>query len=162
MKTKAAILWKVNTPWSVEEIDLDRPKRGEVLVKIKAAGLCHSEEHVVTGAAAFTPEMIQALGRDQIPVIGGHEGAGVVIEVGEGVASLAPGDHVAASFIPSCGRCYWCSTGKQNLCDLGARLFAPGMITDATDRHHARGQWVNTYCKVGTFAAHRRRGPGGV
>ena len=94
VKTKAAILWEVNTPWSVEEIDLDEPKAGEVLVKIAASGLCHSDEHLVTGDLPF-----------ELPIIGGHEGAGVVEKVGENVSWLAPGDHVVFGFIPSCGRC---------------------------------------------------------
>ena len=109
VKTKAAILWEVNTPWSVEEIELDPPKAGEVLVKMAASGLCHSDEHLVTGDLPF-----------ELPIIGGHEGAGVVEEVGDNVSWLAPGDHVVFGFIPSCGRCPSCSTGHQNLCDLGA------------------------------------------
>jgi len=154
MKTRAAVLWEVEQPWSIEEIDLGSPKRGEVLVKMKAAGLCHSDEHLVTGDTQLSPEMLEAVGREVLPIIGGHEGAGVVVEVGEGVTTVEPGDHVAASFIPSCGRCHWCINGHQNLCDLGAALFMPGMITDGTDRHHVRGQWVNTMCKVGSFSEH--------
>ena len=96
MKTKAAILWERNTPWSVEEIELDPPKHGEVLVQIKASGMCHSDEHVVTGdLAGATPAP---------PMIGGHEGAGVVAEVGEGVDWLAPGDHVVFGFAVAQGR----------------------------------------------------------
>ncbi len=154
MKTRAAVLWKINEPWSVEEVDLDDPKTGEVMIQMKAAGLCHSDEHLLTGETTLPPEMLEALGREFIPIIGGHEGAGVVVKVGEGVTSVVPGDHVTASFIPSCGRCHWCATGHQNLCDLGAFLFAPGMMTDGTDRHHVRGQWVNTMCKLGTFSEH--------
>jgi S-(hydroxymethyl)glutathione dehydrogenase/alcohol dehydrogenase len=154
MKTRAAVLWKYKEPWSIEEVDLDPPKAGEVLVQMKAAGLCHSDEHLVTGETRFSPEMLELAGREMLPAIGGHEGAGVVVEVGENVTTVAPGDHVAASFIPSCGRCHWCVTGHQNLCDLGAFLFAPGMITDGTDRHHVRGEWVNTFCKLGTFSEH--------
>ena len=93
MKTKAAILWERNTPWSVEEIELDPPKAGEVLVKLAASGMCHSDEHVVTG------DMLMP----HYPCIGGHEGAGEVIAVGPGVMSVEVGDHVSMSFIPSCG-----------------------------------------------------------
>jgi S-(hydroxymethyl)glutathione dehydrogenase/alcohol dehydrogenase len=143
MKTKAAILWETNTPWSVEEIDLDPPKAGEVLVKLAASGLCHSDEHLVTGDLPFA-----------LPIIGGHEGAGVVQEVGEGVSWLAPGDHVVFGFIPSCGRCVSCSTGHQNLCDLGARLGLGMQISDGTARHHAQGKDVGTMCLLGTFAHH--------
>jgi S-(hydroxymethyl)glutathione dehydrogenase/alcohol dehydrogenase len=154
MKTKAAVLWEYGDDWKIEEVDLDPPKAGEVLVQMKAAGLCHSDEHVRVGDTKLSPEMVEQFGREFIPCIGGHEGAGVVVEVGENVKTVAPGDHVAASFIPSCGRCYSCVTGKQNLCDLGMYLFGPGMITDQTDRHTVNGQWVNTMCKLGTFSEH--------
>ncbi len=141
MKTQAAILWETNTPWSVEEIDLDPPGPGEVLVKLAASGLCHSDEHLVTGDFPF-----------ELPLIGGHEGAGVVQEVGAEVSWLAPGDHVVFGFIPSCGRCVSCSTGHQNLCDLGALLGAARQISDGTSRHHARGVDLGLMCLVGTFA----------
>jgi S-(hydroxymethyl)glutathione dehydrogenase/alcohol dehydrogenase len=112
VKTKAAILWERNTLWSVEEIELDPPKTSEVLVKLAASGLCHSDEHIVTGdLAGATAEP---------PCIGGHEGAGVVEEVGPGVFSLAPGDHVVFGFVPACGRCPSCASGHSNVCDLGA------------------------------------------
>ncbi|MEI6403986.1 MAG: NDMA-dependent alcohol dehydrogenase [Actinomycetota bacterium] len=143
MKTKAAVLWEVNTPWSVEEIDLDPPGPGEVLVKLAASGMCHSDEHLVTGDLPFG-----------LPIIGGHEGAGVVQEVGEGVSWLSPGDHVVFGFIPSCGRCASCSTGHQNLCDLGALMGLGRQITDGGSRHHARGQDLGLMCILGTFAHH--------
>ena len=143
MKTKAAVLWETGQPWSVEEIELDPPKAGEVLVKIAASGMCHSDEHLVTGDLPFA-----------LPIIGGHEGAGVVEAVGEGVSWLAPGDHVVFGFIPSCGRCPSCSTGHQNLCDLGALMGGGRQITDGTSRHHARGQDLGTMCILGTFAHH--------
>ncbi len=142
MKTKAAILWEVGTPWSVEEIELDPPKAGEVLVKLAASGMCHSDEHVVTGDLPF-----------DLPLIGGHEGAGVVMEVGEGVNGIETGDHVVFGFIPSCGRCISCSTGHQNLCDLGA-LLAFGKQVDGTSRHHAQDKDLSTMCILGTFAHH--------
>ncbi len=142
MKTKAAVLWEVNTPWSIEEVELDPPGPGEVLVKIAASGMCHSDEHLVTGDLPFA-----------LPIIGGHEGAGVVQEVGEGVSWLSPGDHVVFGFIPSCGRCPSCSTGHQNLCDLGA-LLGLGRQVDGTSRHHAKGQDLGLMCMLGTFAHH--------
>ena len=143
MKTKAAILWEVNAPWSVEEIELDAPKAGEVLVKISASGMCHSDEHLVTGDLPF-----------ELPIIGGHEGAGVVQQVGPGVSWLQPGDHVVFGFIPSCGRCVSCSTGHSNLCDLGAYLGTGKQISDQTSRHHAKGKDLATMCLLGTFAEH--------
>ena len=103
MKTKAAILWDLNKEWSVEEIDLDPPGPGEVLVKLAASGMCHSDEHLVTGDLPFA-----------LPIIGGHEGAGVVQEVGAGVSWFEPGDHVVFGFIPSCGRCESCATGHSS------------------------------------------------
>ncbi len=143
MQTKAAILWETNKPWSVEDIELDAPKAGEVRVKLAASGMCHSDEHLVTGDLPFA-----------LPIIGGHEGAGVVEEVGEGVSWLAPGDHVVFGFIPSCGRCPSCSTGHQNLCDLGALMGIGQQITDGTSRHHAQGSDLGLMCLLGTFAHH--------
>ena len=125
MQTKAAILWEVDTPWSVEDIELDDPKEGEVRVKLAASGMCHSDEHLVTGDLPF-----------ELPIIGGHEGAGVVTKVGPGVSWLEEGDHVVFGFIPSCGRCPSCSTGHQNLCDLGAIMAAGLQASDMTSRHH--------------------------
>src|SRR4029078_6615157 len=118
MKTKAAVLHDVHQDWQIEEITGDPPKAGEVLVEWKVAGMCHSDEHLVTGDMVPPPEVRGAVGgiADIFPIIGGHEGAGVIAEVGPGVRSVAVGDHVSASFIPSCGRCRYCSTGRQNLC----------------------------------------------
>ena len=110
MKTKAAILWEVNTPWSVEEIELDPPKPGEVLVKLAASGMCHSDEHLVTGDLPFA-----------LPIIGGHEGAGVVQEVGDGRQLARPRRprrvrvHPVAAVVARAAR-----PATQNLCDLGA------------------------------------------
>src|SRR5690348_1448529 len=111
MQTRAAILYAPNTDWKIETIELDPPQAGEVLVKLAATGLCHSDEHAVTGDMPTT-----------LPLIGGHEGAGVIQAVGAGVTELAVGDHVVFSFLPSCGRCPSCASGQQNLCDLGAFL----------------------------------------
>jgi NDMA-dependent alcohol dehydrogenase len=143
VKTKAAVLWEVGKEWSVEEIELDPPKAGEVLVQMAASGMCHSDEHLVTGDLPF-----------QLPIIGGHEGAGVVQEVGEGVSWLQPGDHVVFGFIPSCGRCASCSTGHQNLCDLGQYLGLGMQVSDLTSRHHAQGHDLGLMCCIGTFSLH--------
>ena len=153
MKTRAAILWEPHTDWSVEDIELDPPKKGEVLVKLAASGLCHSDEHMVTGDMVIDPEIATAFGVNQFPVIGGHEGAGVVEEVGPQVAGLEVGDHVVFSFIPSCGRCPSCSTGKQQLCELGAFILAGKQFTDFTSRHHSKdGKDLGTMVALGTFA----------
>lgn len=141
-KTRAAICWGVGEEWSVEEIELDPPRAGEVLVRVAATGLCHSDEHILTGDSPMPT-----------PMIGGHEGSGVIEAVGPGVHRLAPGDHVVLGFIPSCGRCPSCSTGHQNLCDLGA-LIGYGRQVDGTSRHHARGRDLNLMCLLGAFADH--------
>jgi S-(hydroxymethyl)glutathione dehydrogenase/alcohol dehydrogenase len=141
MQTDAAVLWNVGGEWTMETVDLDPPKEGEVLLRLMASGMCHSDEHLVTGDLPFA-----------LPIIGGHEGAGIVEEVGPGVTSVKPGDHVVLGFIPSCGRCPSCSTGHQNLCDLGAALGLGRQIADGTSRHHVNGQDVGLMCLLGTFA----------
>jgi NDMA-dependent alcohol dehydrogenase len=153
MQTRAAILWEPHTEWSVEDIELDPPKRGEVLVKLAASGLCHSDEHMVTGDMALPPDIAELMGISQFPVIGGHEGAGEIIEVGEGVTDLAVGDHVVFSFIPSCGRCPSCRKGQSQVCDLGAFLLGGRQFTDQTARHHSKdGRDLGTMVALGTFA----------
>lgn len=131
MKTKGAVLWGLNEKWSVEEIELDPPQEGELLVEFEATGLCHSDHHIRTG------DMFGV----SFPLIGGHEGAGVVREVGPGVRDVAAGDHVVTSFLPACGRCRWCATGHQNLCDYGATILA-GVQPDGTFRRRARGRGI--------------------
>jgi S-(hydroxymethyl)glutathione dehydrogenase / alcohol dehydrogenase len=142
MKTKGAILWEFNKPWSVEEISIGDPVRDEVKIQLEAAGMCHSDHHLVTGDMPM-------LG---FPVLGGHEGADIVTEVGPGVDDLAPGDHVVLSFIPSCGKCRSCQAGMANLCDLGAHLLGGAAISDGTYRIQARGQNVYPMALLGTFA----------
>ncbi len=140
MKTKAAILWESGQPWSVEEIELDAPLQNEVLVRIEASGMCHSDDHVRVG------DGIAAL-----PTIGGHEGAGVIEAIGPGIENLAVGDHVVFSFLPACGRCHWCSIGRSNLCDYGQFLMTGETITGG-HRAHARGQGVGALSLIGTFS----------
>ncbi len=153
MDTRAAILWEQHADWSVEDITLDDPKAGEVKVELAASGLCHSDEHLVTGDMVLDPEIAKMMGLAQFPVIGGHEGAGTVVEVGPGVTSLAVGDHVALGFIPACGRCPSCARGWQHLCDLGAFLLAGRQVTDLTARHHAKdGTDLGLMCCLGTFS----------
>ncbi|MGY1654158.1 NDMA-dependent alcohol dehydrogenase [Geodermatophilus sp. SYSU D01119] len=142
MKTKGAILWGVGEEWSIEEIELGDPREGEVQVQLAASGLCHSDEHLVTGG---TPVAFY-------PVIGGHEGSGVVTKVGPGVTGLQEGDHVVTAFIPACGQCPPCSKGMQNLCDLGASLLAGTAISDGSYRVQAKGQDVIPMCLLGTFS----------
>ncbi|HEX6425189.1 MAG TPA: NDMA-dependent alcohol dehydrogenase, partial [Acidimicrobiales bacterium] len=152
MQTRAAILWEPNTEWSVEDIELDAPKAGEVKVQLAASGLCHSDEHLLTGDMVLDPEVAAMMGLEQFPVIGGHEGAGEVVEVGPGVTNLKEGDHVALGFIPSCGRCPSCARGWQHLCDLGAFLLAGRQVSDMTARHHSKdGRDLGLMCCLGTF-----------
>jgi S-(hydroxymethyl)glutathione dehydrogenase/alcohol dehydrogenase len=153
MQTRAAVLYGVGSDWSVEDIELDDPKPGEVKVKLAASGLCHSDEHLVTGDMVLPPEIAELVGLEQFPLIGGHEGAGEVVEVGAGVTSVAPGDHVVLGFIPSCGRCPSCARGMQHLCDLGAFLLAGRQVTDFTSRHHTKdGKDLGIICCTGTFS----------
>ena len=155
MKTHAAVLWGRGEDWKIEEIDLDPPKSHEVLVQWAAAGLCHSDEHLRASDMGAPPAAEGAPPKPALfPMVGGHEGGGVVLEVGPDVHSVQPGDHVASSFFPICGRCKMCVTGHSNLCDLGAATFAPGQISDGTARYHLNGQDLNVMAKLGTFAEH--------
>jgi S-(hydroxymethyl)glutathione dehydrogenase/alcohol dehydrogenase len=140
MKVKAAVLHDVKQPWEITELDLDGPKTGEVLIRYVAAGLCHSDLHLTEGD--LTP---------RFPIIGGHEGAGIIEEVGPGVTKVKPGDHVVCSFIPSCGTCRYCSTGRQSLCDFGANT-TQGGFPDGTFRFHSGGTDYGQMCLLGTFA----------
>lgn len=143
MKSKAAVLWDANTPWMVEEIELDPPGPREVLVEIAASGMCHSQDHIRTGDLPWL-----------FPVIGGHEGAGVVLETGADVSSVAVGDHVVLSFMPACGQCPSCAAGHTYQCDRGADMSEGWQVADGTARHHAAGQDLRIECSIGTFAHH--------
>jgi alcohol dehydrogenase (nicotinoprotein) len=140
MKTRAAILRGTGQDFEITELDLDGPKTGEVLIRYVAAGLCHSDEHLRHGDIV-----------PRFPLVGGHEGAGVIEAVGEGVTRLAPGDHVICSFLPVCGHCRWCSTGKSNLCDMGATIL-DGVLPDGTYRFHKDGEDLGGMCMLGTFS----------
>ncbi|MDH6280940.1 NDMA-dependent alcohol dehydrogenase [Prescottella agglutinans] len=142
MKTKGALLWGLDQKWSVEEIELGDPVAGEVQIRMEAAGLCHSDHHLVTGATPMPA----------FPAMGGHEGAGVITKVGDGVTDFEVGDHVVLSFIPACGRCPSCSSGHSNICDLGMGLLQGQAIADGTYRIQARGQNVLAMSLLGTFA----------
>ena len=150
---RAAVLWGLDQPWKVQDIEVHDPKEGEVLVRWKAAGLCHSDEHLVTGDMVPSQEVLDMMGVESFfPIIGGHEGAGIIEAVGPGVKSVQVGDHVSASFVPSCGHCRYCTTGRGNLCDAGAGTLGGGMITDGTHRHFVDGKPVTLLAKLGTFA----------
>lgn len=142
MKTKGALIWEFNQPWSVEEIEIGDARKDEVKIQMEAAGMCRSDHHLVTGDIPMAG----------FPVLGGHEGAGIVTEVGPGVDDFAPGDHVVLAFIPSCGKCPSCQAGMRNLCDLGAGLLAGESVTDGSFRIQARGQNVYPMTLLGTFS----------
>ena len=154
MEVRAAIVSEVHGPWHVETIDIDEPHAFEVKVKMSFAGMCHSDEHLRTGDMVPPEDLVRLLtGHDSMfPVIGGHEGSGVVESVGENVTTVSPGDHVSVSFVPSCGRCEYCASGRQYLCDLGAYTLMGPMISDGTWRHHLGDVDLNRMCQLGTFA----------
>jgi NDMA-dependent alcohol dehydrogenase len=156
MKSRAAILHDVGGPWSVEDFELDAPRAGEVLVEMAAAGMCHSDDHILKGDMSAPNEMLRSLGLPTMfPMIGGHEGSGVVREVGDGVTEFVPGDHVVMSFVAVCGQCRWCASGMEYICDMGASVLTPGMPTDGTYRHHTvEGKPLGHLAKVGAFAKH--------
>ena len=153
MTTRAAVCVGLNEPWKTEEIEIDPPGNREVRVKMVWSGMCHSDEHLRSGDISQTPEVLEMMGvKSMFPVVGGHEGSGIVTEVGTNVTQVAEGDHVAVSFIPSCGTCHWCASGRQNLCDLGMMTLAGGMISDGTYRYHLAGEDLNRMAQLGTFA----------
>jgi len=140
LKTQAAILLEPDGPWEIREVELDPPKANEVLIRFMASGLCHSDEHVRSHTT-----------RARLPMIGGHEGSGIIEAVGPGVTRAAKGDHVVCSYIPACGSCRYCSTGHQNLCDVGLNAMV-GCLLDGTYRFHYQGQDVGAMCVLGTFS----------
>ena len=144
MRTQAAVLYEAGTDWKVEDIELDPPRAGEVLVRVAAAGLCHSEEHHRTGDMPFTA-----------PMIGGHEGAGFVEAVGPGVTLVKPGDYIVFSSVPNCGRCPSCAQGRQNLCDVAAGIMAGVQLLDGSSRHrNLAGHDLTITCLIGCYARH--------
>jgi S-(hydroxymethyl)glutathione dehydrogenase / alcohol dehydrogenase len=143
MKTKAAVLWRPGEPVEIAEVDLAPPREGEVLVKVAACGVCASDLHVVEGDL---PE--------PLPLVLGHEASGVVAEVGPGVESLSPGDHVVLALVPSCGECAECRRGRPNFCELGARMAATGTLADGTSRLSLDGTTLHHFNSVSSFAGH--------
>lgn len=141
MKTKGALLWELNSPFRVDEIDLGDPVADEVQIRMHAAGMCHSDYHITTGATPIG-----------LPALGGHEGAGVITKVGKNVTGLAEGDHVILAFIPACGQCPPCLKGYRSLCDRGAVLLGGKAIADGTSRIHAGSHEVSPMNLLGTFA----------
>jgi NDMA-dependent alcohol dehydrogenase len=140
---KAAVCRGLNEPLSIEEIDLDAPRAGEVKVKMGASGVCHSDLSVVNGTLYGA-----------YPIVLGHEGAGVIEEVGEGVEGLAVGDHVVISWVPQCGECFYCKKDQGYLCEAGAGAMATGGLLDGTSRFSKDGTPIMTMACTGTFSEH--------
>jgi len=142
MEARAAVAVGAGRPLEVTTVTLDGPKAGEVLVEIKATGVCHTDEFTLSGA---DPEGL-------FPAILGHEGAGVVVEVGAGVRSLAPGDHVIPLYTPECRECEYCTSGKTNLCQAIRVTQGQGLMPDGTSRFSAGGERVFHYMGTSTFS----------
>lgn len=144
MKTRAAVAFEAGKPLEIVEVDLEGPKKGEVLVEIIATGVCHTDEFTRSGA---DPEGI-------FPAILGHEGAGIVREIGEGVTTLAVGDHVIPLYTPECRECEYCLHPKTNLCQSIRATQGQGLMPDGTTRFSYKGQPIYHYMGTSTFANH--------
>jgi S-(hydroxymethyl)glutathione dehydrogenase / alcohol dehydrogenase len=144
MKTRAAVAFQSGKPLEIVEVDLEGPKAGEVLVEIKATGICHTDEFTISGG---DPEGL-------FPAIMGHEGAGVVVDVGPGVTSLKKGDHVIPLYTPECRECEYCLNPKTNLCQKIRTTQGKGLMPDGTSRFSYKGQMIHHYMGCSTFANH--------
>ncbi len=144
IKTRAAVAWEAGKPLSIEEVDLMPPQKGEVLVRIVATGVCHTDAYTLSGA---DPEGV-------FPAILGHEGAGIVEAIGEGVTSVAVGDHVIPLYTPECGQCKFCKSGKTNLCQAIRSTQGKGLMPDGTTRFFKDGKPIFHYMGTSTFAEH--------
>jgi S-(hydroxymethyl)glutathione dehydrogenase/alcohol dehydrogenase len=142
MKTRAAVAWEPAKPLEIEEIDLEGPRAGEVLVRIVATGVCHTDAYTLSGV---DPEGL-------FPSVLGHEGGGVVMEVGPGVTSVKPGDHVIPLYIPECGACNFCTSGKTNLCQAIRLTQGRGLMPDGTSRFSKGGKPIFHYMGTSTFS----------
>ena len=139
-RARAAVLWTIGEPWSIEEVEVRDPAPGEALVRVMASGLCHSDDHGVTGDVP-----------GPIPIVGGHEGAGVVEAVGSEVTGVQPGDHVVLQPLAVCGQCRFCNDGRSYLCDLNAYAVQPTGPTGLFP-FKARGRDVSAFTQLGTFS----------
>ncbi len=142
IKSKAAVAWGPKQPLSIEEIDVMLPKKGEVLVKIIASGVCHTDAFTLSGE---DPEGI-------FPAVLGHEGGGIVEQVGEGVTSVSIGDHVIPLYTPECGECKFCTSGKTNLCQQIRETQGKGLMPDGTTRFYKDGEPIFHYMGCSTFS----------
>ncbi|MCY2951261.1 MAG: Zn-dependent alcohol dehydrogenase [Planctomycetota bacterium] len=141
MKIQAAILVEAKRGFVVEQVDLEEPRKGEVLVKVWASGVCHSDWHLASGAT-----------KHPMPVVAGHEGAGVVAAVGESVRGITAGDHVILNWTPACGGCFYCQRGKPNLCEAYIDPIWAGTMLDGTTRLKWKGGPLYHWCGLASFA----------
>ncbi len=141
MRIQAAVLHQPNTPFVIETLDLADPRAGEVRVKLTACGVCHSDYHLVSGST-----------KHPLPVVAGHEGAGVVEAVGDGVTHVHVGDHVVLNWCPACGECFYCQHDQPNLCDTFTAPIWAGTMLDGTTRLSRNGDPVYAYCGLAAFA----------
>lgn len=144
METQAAVAYRAGEPLSVEKVTLDGPREGEVLIEIKATGVCHTDAFTLSGA---DPEGL-------FPAILGHEGAGVVVDVGPGVTTLAPGDHVIPLYVPECRQCNYCTSGKTNLCQAVRETQGQGLMPDGSSRFSIGNDRLFHYMGTSTFSNH--------
>ncbi|MEH6475275.1 MAG: alcohol dehydrogenase catalytic domain-containing protein, partial [Sneathiella sp.] len=142
MDTKAAVAFKAGAPLSIETVQLQGPRAGEVLVEIKATGICHTDEFTRTGD---DPEGI-------FPAILGHEGAGIVVDIGPGVTSVKKGDHVIPLYTPECRQCSYCTSGRTNLCQAIRETQGQGLMPDGTSRFSIDGDPIYHYMGCSTFS----------
>jgi S-(hydroxymethyl)glutathione dehydrogenase/alcohol dehydrogenase len=142
MKSRAAVAWEARRPLAIEEVEVEGPRRGEVLVQIKASGVCHTDAYTLSGQ---DPEGI-------FPAIMGHEGGAVVLEVGPEVTSVKPGDHVIPLYIPECGRCKFCQSGHTNLCGAIRLTQGKGVMPDGSSRFSLKGKPIYHYMGTSTFS----------
>lgn len=142
MKTRAAVAWQAGQPLTIEEVDLAGPRAGEVLVEVKATGICHTDYYTLSGA---DPEGL-------FPAILGHEGAGIVVETGTDVKSLRPGDHVIPLYTPECRECKFCLSRKTNLCQAIRTTQGRGLMPDGTTRFSLEGKPIMHYMGTSTFS----------
>src|SRR5260221_8052 len=144
IESKAAVLTATGGEWEICDLTVDRPREGEILVRMAFGGLCYSDEHVRFDKNA------------RLPIVGGHEGSGVVVETGPGVTGLSDGDHVGLTFVTVCGRCHWCASGRANLCESGGRANI-GSMADGTFRFPGSrpgfpSDGLGGFCGLGTFS----------
>src|ERR671911_1361709 len=142
MKARAAVAWEAGKPLVIEEIEVEGPKSGEVLLEVKATGVCHTDAFTLSGK---DPEGI-------FPAVMGHEGGAIVLEVGKDVAGVKPGDHVIPLYIPECGQCKFCRSGRTNLCGAIRTTQGKGVMPDGTSRFSTNGKTIYHYMGTSTFS----------